>query len=258
MTRRMWTAAAAIAALGLSFAQPGAPSRQRTITVPSPTMSARPNDGELLAARVLAHRASRDANRVTPPRPPVRAGALAMESTADRRATTVGGDGHPASTRGSAVVRSAADAAGLPRRQRLKTSPAAPARTEAAATPPAVPVTRQAGRGATTRVGPSRRSSNKTPRSVAPGRSLGVLDITAYCATGNRNAAGRWPRIGEIATLSRRIPFGTRIRIEGLGVFVVRDRVGHSSDVDLYMGAAGCHSKAMRFGRRRLVVTVLR
>ena len=107
------------------------------------------------------------------------------------------------------------------------------------------------------RVTPSPRTYKKATADLQPGRSLGVLDITAYCWTGNRNAAGSWPQQGEVATLSRRIPFGTRIRIAGIGVFVVRDRIGHSSDVDIYMGREGCHSRAIAFGRRRLEVVVL-
>src|SRR5689334_13657127 len=37
-------------------------------------------------------------------------------------------------------------------------------------------------------------------------------DTTMYCATGNRNAAGQWPQLGDVAVMDRSIPFGTRVR----------------------------------------------
>jgi 3D (Asp-Asp-Asp) domain-containing protein len=54
---------------------------------------------------------------------------------------------------------------------------------------------------------------------------------------------------------SNQHPFGTRLRVQSVGVVTVQDRIGHGSDLDLFMDSrAAC----IRFGRRRLTVTVLR
>lgn len=84
---------------------------------------------------------------------------------------------------------------------------------------------------------------------------LGVRDITMYCPTGNRTASGKWPTVGMVATLSRSIPFGTHIRIDGLGEYVVEDRIGHGSEFDIFTPSC---SEADRFGREHRVVTILR
>jgi resuscitation-promoting factor RpfB len=79
------------------------------------------------------------------------------------------------------------------------------------------------------------------------------LDVTCYVATGNRTASGAWPREGMAA--SNRHPFGTRLYVEGVGVVTVTDRIGHSSELDLFYGSL----RACReFGRRSLVVAVVR
>jgi 3D (Asp-Asp-Asp) domain-containing protein len=60
------------------------------------------------------------------------------------------------------------------------------------------------------------------------------------------------------ATLDRTIPFGTRLRVPGFGVVVVTDRIGHGSDLDLYLGSSpGCARAARAWGRRHLVVEEL-
>lgn len=74
-----------------------------------------------------------------------------------------------------------------------------------------------------------------------------VYDITMYCPTGNRTASGKWPRRGMVATISRAIPFGTVVHIEGLGDYVVEDRIGHGSDFDLFTPSC---SEARAFGRK--------
>jgi 3D (Asp-Asp-Asp) domain-containing protein len=81
------------------------------------------------------------------------------------------------------------------------------------------------------------------------------LDTTAYCWTGNHTASGRWPRIGYAA--SNLFPFGTRLRVPGFGVVTVEDRTDNLTQLDLYMGDAGCGLRATRFGRRSLLVEVL-
>jgi 3D (Asp-Asp-Asp) domain-containing protein len=82
----------------------------------------------------------------------------------------------------------------------------------------------------------------------------GLRDITKYCPTGNTTASGKWPRVGMVATLSRSIPFGTHILIEGLGEFVVEDRIGHGSEFDIFTSSC---AEARRFGRQHRRVTIM-
>jgi hypothetical protein len=85
-----------------------------------------------------------------------------------------------------------------------------------------------------------------------------TADTTMYCATGNRNAAGLWPQLGDVAVADRSIPFGTRVLING-NVYVVRDWIGWGSDFDLYGGSdAGCEQRALNYGRQHLRVVIER
>lgn len=96
------------------------------------------------------------------------------------------------------------------------------------------------------------RASRSHPRPVLRTHHM---DVTAYCSTGNRTASGVWPGPGMAATLDRSIPFGTRLRVPGFGVVTVTDRVGHGSDLDLYLGSSpACARAARAWGRRHLVV----
>lgn len=79
------------------------------------------------------------------------------------------------------------------------------------------------------------------------------LSVTAYCATGNLTASGLVPRVGMAA--GNHWPFGTRIFVPGYGVVTIEDRIGHDSDLDLFM--ASC-SQTVQWGRRQLNVRVLR
>jgi len=81
-------------------------------------------------------------------------------------------------------------------------------------------------------------------------------DTTMYCATGNRNAAGRWPQLGDVAVLDRSIPFGTRVNIAG-NVYRVEDWIGSGSRFDIFGGDdEGCEQRALNYGRRHLRVVV--
>jgi 3D (Asp-Asp-Asp) domain-containing protein len=52
--------------------------------------------------------------------------------------------------------------------------------------------------------------------------------------------------------------FGTRLRVPGIGVVVITDRIGAYSQLDLFFGSdPGCEQRALTFGRRNLLVTVL-
>lgn len=56
------------------------------------------------------------------------------------------------------------------------------------------------------------------------------------------------------AAAPRRIPFDTKLQIEGLGVRVVQDRLAkkYDSRIDIYFSS---HKKALQFGKRQLSVT---
>jgi 3D (Asp-Asp-Asp) domain-containing protein len=102
-----------------------------------------------------------------------------------------------------------------------------------------------------------RASRSHVRRQLAPVVPINthLWDVTAYCATGHKTASGRWPVVGMAATLSRRIPFGTRLRVPGFGVVTVTDRIGHGSELDLYMGSGpACDRAARQWGRRHLTV----
>lgn len=96
--------------------------------------------------------------------------------------------------------------------------------------------------------------SGQTSSSRVSVDSSRKFSITGYCATGNRTASGKVPRPGMVATLDRRIPFGTRVRIDGVGTFTVEDRIGHSSEFDIFFGSC---AEARQFGRKRLRVEIL-
>jgi 3D (Asp-Asp-Asp) domain-containing protein len=82
---------------------------------------------------------------------------------------------------------------------------------------------------------------------------------TSYCpgSSGAVMADGTRVRWGSAA--SNRHPLGTRlqligVRFHGRRTFVVRDRIGHGSDLDLW--APSC-SWSRRWGRRRLRYRVI-
>lgn len=97
-----------------------------------------------------------------------------------------------------------------------------------------------------------------------------TFTVTAYCnnfgkgcktcngkwAVFNRTADGHRPKEGVTCAASRRIPFGTVLSIEGLGVRVVQDRLSLKQDkqhIDIYFDS---HQQAKQFGRRQLTVKI--
>jgi len=80
--------------------------------------------------------------------------------------------------------------------------------------------------------------------------SLGVYWLTAYTWTGNTMANGQYPYVGAVACNS--IPLGTRIYIDGMGEYVVCDRVGNSGRiVDIYMDT---YDECVQFGSKKAEV----
>ena len=82
-----------------------------------------------------------------------------------------------------------------------------------------------------------------------------IAQVTMYCYTGSRNAAGKWPTVGTAA--ANAYPLGTRLHVEGVGVVTVEDRSApNATDVDVYGGSdSGCAARAAAFGRRLLHVS---
>jgi 3D (Asp-Asp-Asp) domain-containing protein len=83
-------------------------------------------------------------------------------------------------------------------------------------------------------------------------RYLGALSSTAYTHTGNNMANGEKPYEGAVAC--NLVPLGTKIYIEGYGYFVVKDRIGHGSQLDIFMDT---YDECIQFGRRTLNVYVV-
>ena len=80
-----------------------------------------------------------------------------------------------------------------------------------------------------------------------------VLEVTAYNWTGYKCANGKWPVEGTTIAMNN-IPLGTRIFIEGIGERIVQDRIGHGTQLDIYMGRD--KNAAVKFGRQKLKVIV--
>lgn len=77
-------------------------------------------------------------------------------------------------------------------------------------------------------------------------------DITMYCDHGTM-ANGQQTHPGAVATIRRDIPFGTTVVIEGMGTYVVEDRIGNGSEFDIWTSAC---STALDFGRHRMRVNI--
>ena len=88
--------------------------------------------------------------------------------------------------------------------------------------------------------------------------------VCAYCAcrlccgpqAAGLAADGRPVAVGAIAA-PRWVPFGTRVRVEGVGVFVVRDRMSRRFPArwDIYMPR---HRDAKQWGVKKLNITILK
>ena len=88
--------------------------------------------------------------------------------------------------------------------------------------------------------------------------------VTAYChcakccgRAGQPAANGQMPVVGVTVAGPRSLPFGTRLRIEGLGERIVQDRPPKRFDdrLDVFMAD---HETALKFGVRKLQVTLIK
>ena len=82
-----------------------------------------------------------------------------------------------------------------------------------------------------------------------------IFKASAYSLRG-RTASGEPARSGIIAADPRVLPIGTRVRIKGMGVYVVKDTGGaiKGKRIDIWLPS---NTAAMRFGRRDVELTVL-
>lgn len=90
-----------------------------------------------------------------------------------------------------------------------------------------------------------------------------LIAITAYChcaiccgVAGQPTASGHMPREGITVAAPRRIPFGTRIYIPGIGWRVAQDRAHarHDETIDVFVKS---HAKARNMGRKTQNVWVV-
>lgn len=81
---------------------------------------------------------------------------------------------------------------------------------------------------------------------------LGALSSTAYTHDGSNMANGEAPYVGAVAC--NLVPIGTILYIEGLGKFVVKDRIGHGSQLDIFMDA---EDECNAYGRRTVNVYIV-
>jgi uncharacterized protein YabE (DUF348 family) len=107
----------------------------------------------------------------------------------------------------------------------------------------------------------SRGTSRSTSRSKTLSGRVLVMVATAYApnhgpGVGTRTATGARARRGIVAVDPRVIPLGTRLYVSGYGYAIAADTGGaiKGNRIDLCFNTA---AEAIRFGRRRVTVTIL-
>ena len=87
---------------------------------------------------------------------------------------------------------------------------------------------------------------------------------TAYCACAKccgkstgRTASGTKAKAGRTIAAPKNFKFGTKIEIKGMGTYVVEDRGGAIKEnrIDIFFDN---HSKALKFGRRKINIRVVK
>jgi 3D (Asp-Asp-Asp) domain-containing protein len=78
---------------------------------------------------------------------------------------------------------------------------------------------------------------------------LGYFRITGYVATGCKTASGTWPEAGRTIAMNATqrknlgISFGDKIRIEGLGEYIVEDSGCKSGVIDVFCNSvSACYA----------------
>ena len=76
-----------------------------------------------------------------------------------------------------------------------------------------------------------------------------VLNVSAYCETGNRTASGVWPAVGMAA--ADHLPFGSKVYLPDGRILTITDRFGggYRDRLDIFMDS---EAECWEFGRRWL------
>ena len=107
------------------------------------------------------------------------------------------------------------------------------------------------------------RSSSSETREVATTDKWIWANVSAYCAcmqccgkTNGITASGTQATANRTIAASSVYPFGTKIEIEGMGIYTVEDRGGAitGNKIDIYFDS---HQEALQFGRRNLQIKVV-
>ena len=80
-----------------------------------------------------------------------------------------------------------------------------------------------------------------------------VMNVSAYCHSGNRTASGVWPAVGHAA--ADHLPFGSKVTLPDGRVLTITDRFGggYSDRLDIFMNS---EQECWQFGRRWLMCKV--
>lgn len=85
--------------------------------------------------------------------------------------------------------------------------------------------------------------------------NAGCRELTAYIATGNPCADGKYPKVGYTVASNDKNLWHKWVEIEGLGTYYVHDRGGMAVNViDIFMGS---YDEAITFGRQKANVYIL-
>ena len=76
-----------------------------------------------------------------------------------------------------------------------------------------------------------------------------ILNVSAYCETGNRTASGVWPAVGMAA--ADHLPFGSKVYLPDGRILTITDRFGggYRDRLDIFMDS---EAECWEFGRRWL------
>ena len=76
-----------------------------------------------------------------------------------------------------------------------------------------------------------------------------VMNVSAYCHSGNRTASGVWPAVGMAA--ADHLPFGSKVTLPDGRVLTITDRFGggFTDKLDIFMNS---EAECWQFGRQWL------
>lgn len=76
-----------------------------------------------------------------------------------------------------------------------------------------------------------------------------VMNVSAYCHSGNRTASGVWPQVGHAA--ADHLPFGSKVTLPDGRILTITDRFGggYLDRLDIFMAS---EQECWQFGRQFL------